>query len=214
MLILPAMGIVAEIIANNTRKPHLGLQVPGLFRPDDRLPLLHRLGASHVSDRHGHPHRHLLPDHHDDHLDPVGHRADLHVHLAVGRLDSLQHPDALRHGLSAHVRHRRPDRAAAGPELQRHPPARHLLRHRPFPLHRGARHHLRPVRGHLLLVPQDDRADDERILGPGAFLALADLHEPDLPADVRPGHGGHVAAHGGRRRQLFAGQSARAPSAA
>ena len=37
------------------------------------------------------------------------------------------------------------------------------------------------------------------------FWLLADLHEPDLPADVRPGHGRHVAAHGRRRRELFGG---------
>ena len=54
VLILPAMGIVCEIIANNTRKPHLGLQVAGLFGAGDRLPVVHRLGAPHVSDGHGH----------------------------------------------------------------------------------------------------------------------------------------------------------------
>ena len=90
-----------------------------------------------------------------------------------------------------------------GLQLQRHPPARHLLRHRPFPLHRRAGHHLRPVRRHLLLVPEVHRADDERVLGQGAFLAFAGLHEPDFPADVRSGHGGHAPAHGRWRRQLF-----------
>ena len=50
---------------------------------------------------------------------------------------------------------------AAGLQLQRHSPARHLLRHRALPLHRGARDHLRAVRGHLLLVPEDDGAHDE-----------------------------------------------------
>src|SRR5882672_9564043 len=53
VLILPAMGIVCEIIANNTRKP-IWLQVARLFGVGDRFSVIHRLGASHVSDRHGH----------------------------------------------------------------------------------------------------------------------------------------------------------------
>ena len=43
--------------------------------------------------------------------------------------------------------------------------------------------------------PKDDRAHDERVLGQGAFLAVADFHEPRLPADVRAGHGGHDPPH-------------------
>ena len=54
VLILPAMGIVAEVITNNTRKPLWGyrLMVYSLVRP--RLPVVRRLGAPHVPDRHGH----------------------------------------------------------------------------------------------------------------------------------------------------------------
>ena len=123
VLILPAMGIVAEVIANNTRKPIWGYKSLVYSVLDDRVPVLHRLGAPHVSDGHGHPHRHLLPDDHDDHLHTVGDRAHLHVHLAVGRVDSLQHADALRDGFFADVRHRRPHRFAARAQLCRHSPA-------------------------------------------------------------------------------------------
>ena len=95
----------------NHRQQHaqtpLGLQIPGLFRPDDRLPLVHRLGASHVPDGHGGANRHFLPDHNHDHFHPVRHRPDLPVHFAVGRVDPVQHADAVRDGLSADVRHRR-----------------------------------------------------------------------------------------------------------
>ena len=62
--------------------------------------------------------------------------------------------------------------------------------------------------GHLLLVPENDRPHDERILGQGAFLAVVDFHEPDFPADVRARHGGNDAPHVGRRRELLAAQSA------
>ena len=69
----------------------LGLQVAGLCLARLGFHLLHCLGASHVSDRHGHDDRHVLPNHDDDHLHPVGHHSDLPVDLAVGRLDPLQH---------------------------------------------------------------------------------------------------------------------------
>ena len=91
VLILPAMGIVTEIIANNTRKPIWGYRSMVYSVLVDRFSFLHRLGASHVFDRHGHAHRHVLPDDHDDDFHPVGHHPDRAVHLAVGRLHPLQH---------------------------------------------------------------------------------------------------------------------------
>jgi cytochrome c oxidase subunit 1 len=51
----------------------------------------------------------VLPDDHDDHLDPVGRDPHGPDHLAVGRIDPLQHADALRRRLPADVRHRRAD---------------------------------------------------------------------------------------------------------
>src|SRR5439155_21051188 len=60
-------------------------------------------------------------------------------------------------------------------------------------------------RRNLFLVSKNNRSNDERILGPGALLGLLDFHEPDLPADVRAGDGGHVAADGRWWRQLLDG---------
>ncbi len=56
----------------------------------------------------------------------------------------------------------RPHRPAAGLQPHRPAPARHLLCHRPLPLHRRPGHHVRPLCGHLLLVPQSHRAHDEQ----------------------------------------------------
>jgi cytochrome c oxidase subunit 1 len=70
-----------------------------------------------------------------------------------------------------------------------HPPARHLLRHRPLPLRRRAGDDLRAVRGDLLLVPEGDRAEDERDARQDPFLGLVRLHERRLHADVHPGAG-------------------------
>ena len=54
VLILPGMGIVAEIIGEQYAQAALGLQVARLRRARARFSLLHRLGAPHVADRHGH----------------------------------------------------------------------------------------------------------------------------------------------------------------
>ena len=51
VLILPGMGIVAEIIANNTRKPLWGYKSLVFAGLVPRVPLLHRLGPSHVAHR-------------------------------------------------------------------------------------------------------------------------------------------------------------------
>ncbi len=48
---------------------------------------------------------------------------------------------------------------------------------------------------HLLLVSENDRAVHERILGQGPFRAFLHFHEPGFHADVHPGHGGHVPPH-------------------
>ena len=48
--------------------------------------------------------------------------------------------------------------------------------------------------GSLLLVPESDRTKDERILGEGAFLAFAHLHERDFSADVSAGHARNAPA--------------------
>ena len=72
VLILPALGIVAEVIANATRKPLWGYRAmvgSALFMA---LHVVPRLGASHVPDRHGPDDERVLPGDDDDHLDPVG----------------------------------------------------------------------------------------------------------------------------------------------
>ena len=89
VLILPAMGIVAEIIANNTRKPLWGYK--SLVFAVLVLGFLSFIVWAH--------HMYLtgmgttvsafLPDDDDDHFDPVGHHPDRVLHLAVGRVDPL-----------------------------------------------------------------------------------------------------------------------------
>ena len=130
----------------------VGLPFDGLLARLPRLHVVHRLGAPHVHDRHGDGDGGVLPDDHDDHLDPVGRDPHGPDHLALGRIDTLQHAHALRGRLSPDVRHRRAHGASARLERRGHPAARHVLRHRPLPLRRRAGDDLRPLRGDLLLV--------------------------------------------------------------
>ena len=73
----------------------------------------------------------------------------------------------------------------------------------PLPLSGRARDDLRVVRRHLLLVPEDHRPDDERDARPDSLRRLAHLHERDLHADVHPGSGRREPAAVGRRRDLL-----------
>ncbi len=50
----------------------VGLPFDGLLARLPRLHVVHRLGAPHVHDRHGDGDGGVLPDDHDDHLDPIG----------------------------------------------------------------------------------------------------------------------------------------------
>src|ERR1051325_9800304 len=171
----------------------VGVSLHGRRRHLPRVHVLRGLGAPHVSDRDGHGHQRLLPDHDDDHLHPFGHRLERALHLVVGRVDPLQHPDALRARLPADVRHRRSDGTAAGTGDGGPAPARHLLRHRALPLRRRAGDDLRHVRRRLLLVPEDQRPAPQRVLGQSPLLDLARLHQRHLLPDVHAGPGGRVA---------------------
>ena len=152
VLILPAMGIVTEIIANNTRKPIWGY----------RSMVYSVLVIGFLS---------FIVWAHHMYLTGMGTRIATFFQTTTmmisipsviiltslfislwGALHPVHRADAFCPGLPADVRHRRADRPAAGLQRQRHLSARHLLRHRPFPLHRGAGDDFRLVCRHLLLV--------------------------------------------------------------
>ncbi len=195
VLILPAMGIVAEIIACNTRKPLWGYKA-----------LVHSvLAIGFLS---------FIVWAHHMYLTGMGTKIstffqtttmiisipsviilDGVVPVLVGRIDPLQYADALRARVSSDVRHWRSYRIAARFQRQRHPPARHLLRHCALPLRGGAGNDFRSAGGHLLLVSQSDRPFHERVLGPRPFRALLRVHEPHLRTHVFAGSGRNVAPH-------------------
>ncbi len=114
VLILPAMGIVAEIIANNTRKPLWGYK--SLVFAALVLGFLSFIVWAH----------HMYLTGMGTMVSAFFQTTTMIIsipsviiltcvfHFALGRLDPVQHADAVRDGVSADVRHRRADGPAAG----------------------------------------------------------------------------------------------------
>ena len=113
VLILPAMGIVAEVIANNTRKPLWGYKSMVYASNISWVHVVHRVGASHVHDGDGNNHQHFFPDDDDDHFHSVDHYFNGAFYFVVGGLDTIHNADAFCSGISSDVRDRRSDRVAA-----------------------------------------------------------------------------------------------------
>ena len=162
VLILPAMGIVSEIIANNTRKPLWGYQA--LVYSVIFLGFMSFIVWAH-------------------HMFMTGMGTTMSAFFQtttmIISIPSVVILTALLLSLwGASIRFTTPMLFALaflpmfgiggltglplGLAPLGHPPARHLLRHRPLPLRRGAGDDLRAVRRHLLLVPEGDRPEDER----------------------------------------------------
>ena len=145
VLILPAMGIVAEIIANNTRKPLWGYSA--------MVYSLVFLGfMSFIVWAH-----HMFMTGMGTAMAAFFQTTTMIISIpSVVILTSLllslwggsirfNTPMLFAHRLPADVRHRRAHGPSARPEHLGHPAARHLLRHRAFPLRRGAGDDLRPL---------------------------------------------------------------------
>ena len=162
VLILPAMGIVAEVIANNTRKPLWGYKA--LVYSVIFLGFMSFIVWAH-------------------HMFMTGMGTTMSAFFQtttmIISIPSVVILTALLLSLwGASIRFTTPMLFALaflpmfgiggltglplGLAPLGHPPARHLLRHRPLPLRRGAGDDLRAVRRHLLLVPEGDRPEDER----------------------------------------------------
>ena len=168
----------------------LGLSRDGLRHHLPRVHVVCRVGAPHVPDGHGHHHQRVLSDDDDDHLGAIGDRADRIAALALRRIHPVQYANVVRAGVSADVRDRRAVRPSVGPGLERHPAPRHDVCRRTLSLRRRPRKHLRPLRRHLLLVPEDHGTNDERGARLDSFRRLVHVHERDPVSDVDPRPGG------------------------
>ena len=202
VLILPAMGIIAEVIANNTRKPLWGYRsmVYSLIFLGfmSFIVWAHHMFMTGMGDGDGD----VLPDDHDDHFDPVGRDPHVPDHLALGRIDTLQHADALCGRLSPDVRHRRAHGASARVQRPGHPAARHVLRYRPLPLRRRSRTILALFAGIYYWFPKATGRKMDETLGKihfwGSFVSMNVVFMPM----VHRGAGRRVAAPVRRRGDL------------
>ena len=157
IMILPAMGVISELVAAFCRKPVFGYTLRGVFEPRHRRARLPRVGSPHVRRR------------------PVGLRvarvlaAELPGGDPVGReglqLDGddvqgigvVADADALRDWLHRPVHDRRADGLVSGVDRAERARDRHLLHHRALPLHHGRRHDHGLPRRPALLVAEDQR---------------------------------------------------------
>ena len=87
-------------------------------------------------------------------------------------------PDAVHAGGGVRVRPGRPDRPVPGHHLHRPLPARHHVRGGALPPDHGRGHLPGDLRRHLLLVPQDVRPHAERAAGQVALLADGGARSP------------------------------------
>ena len=145
---------------------HLRLPHDGVGHHRYRRTVVHRVGASHVRQRHEPLLRVLLRHDDADHRDPDGDQGlQLGAH-AVARRHPDQHPEPVCHRLHLHVRARRSHGPLSRQRDGRLAVVRHLFRDRSLPHGHGrvARHGA--VRRDLPLVPEDQRQDAERALGP------------------------------------------------
>ena len=159
IMILPAMGVVSELIACFSRKRIFGYSVRRLRQPGDCGARLSRLGPSHVCQRPVGLCRHGVFVAELSGGDSVGDQSLQLDGDALQRLDLLRHADALRPGVHRPVHHRRLDRLVPRDAGGRRPRSRHLFRRRPFSLHHGRRRGDGLSRRDSLLVAEDDRPD-------------------------------------------------------
>ena len=146
IMILPAFGIVSQIIPAFSRKPLFGYASMVYATAGDRDPVVHRLGAPHVHRRHAGGRAAVL--HVRDDADRGADRRE-GVQLAgddVEGLDDLRDADAVRDRLPVPVHDGRLHRAGARDHAGRHPAAGHLLRRRALPLRDGGGRAVRVLR--------------------------------------------------------------------
>ncbi len=162
IMIVPAFGVISEIITVFSRKRIFGYKFIALSSIADRHPRLPGLGTPPVRERTVGARRHHLQRHHVPDRDPHG---DQDVQLAGDHVQGVDPPgyaDALRAGVPLGVHHRRSDRRVPRGHERRRASARHVLRRRPLPLRDDGRLDHGVPRRSAHVVAQDVRAHVQR----------------------------------------------------
>ena len=181
ILILPAWGIVGDLLSFFCRKPAYWYKGSVLAMIAVTVPRAVVYGHHMFVTGHEPAARAGLHDAHADHQ-RAGRAAvpQLAAHHLEG-LDPPHHADALRAGHGVRLRARRPHRplprARSRPDIYLHD-TMFVVGHFHFTM--AAASFLASFAAHLLLVPQDVRPDDERAAGQGALLDHRGGHHPGL----------------------------------
>ena len=184
ILILPAFGIVSEVLPVFSRKPLFGyaaMVFSGVFIAFLGFGVwshhMFATGMGPIADTFFSLATMLIAI-------PTGVKIFNWIGTIWGGSLQLQDPDALRARLHRDVHHGRALRRHARLAAGRPAADRHLLRGGPLPLRAVRREHLRAHRRRLLLVAEDVRPDARREAGQAPFLADAHRLQPDVLPDA------------------------------
>ena len=195
IMILPAMGIVSEVLPTFSRKPIFGYAAI-VFAGAAIGFMGWGVWAHHMFTTGSGAGCQLgFRSLHDVHRGADG-GEDLQLDRNhVGRVDQVLDPDVVRDRVRCDVHHRRLVRRNALDRAARRTAAGHLLRCRPLPLRPVRRRDLRALRRVLLLVAQGVRTDVVREARQDPLLAHVHRLQPHLRTPPPPGPERHAAAH-------------------
>ena len=158
IMVLPAFGLVSEILPVHARKPLFGYVT--MVYSIMAIVVLGLIVWAHHMFTSGTPPWMRLVLHHCNRIHRRSHGIKFFnwlQHSGGAHQPQQRHAVFLR--FHRELRARRHHRGRPGAGAVRHSCARHLLRGRPFPLHHGRRGGRRLLRRAALLVAEDDRAD-------------------------------------------------------
>ena len=158
IMILPAMGVISELVACFSRKHDLRLQLRGLLQRGDRRASASWSGAITCSSAASRSTPGMVFSF-LSFLVAIPSAIKVFNWTATLYQGSISFETPMLYASRLHrpVHDRRPDRPVPGDPGRRRPRPRHLLRRRALPLHHGGRHGDGLPRRHALLVAEDDR---------------------------------------------------------
>ena len=199
IMILPAFGIVSQVIPAFARKPLFGYA--SMVYATSSIAILSFIVWAHHMFTVGMPAAGQLFFMYATMLIAVPTGVKVFNWIATMWKGSMtfETPMLFAVGFHFRVHDGRLHRPDAGDHAGRHPVAGHLLRRRAFPLRAGGRLAVRDFRRHLFLAAEVDRPHVRRDARQVAFLAVDDFLQRHVFPDALPGTRRHAAPHSGLR---------------
>ena len=193
IMILPAMGVVSEIIAVLFEEAHFRLQDRRVFERGHRRPRIPGVGTPHVRYRAIGLCGTDLFLAQFPRCDSLGHQSvQLDCHFVQG-IDFLRSADAVRHGIHWPVHDGRLDGPVPGFARDRRAPQRNVFHRGSLPLHHGRRRGDGISRRHPFLVAENFRAEISQWLGGACRGDYFHRLQPDVFSAVHSRLSGHAA---------------------